>query len=102
MSIYFQFIISLFAIIPLFIPLQIEYIDALDFDNDSEESISPYINTIKNENYKKQKINFANTIETSSEIETTKNNISDKSIIKQEKNALNKNFAIYDEGLGIK
>ena len=78
MSIYFQFIISLFAIIPLFIPLfiplQIEYIDALDFDNDSEESISPYINTIKNENYKKQKINFANTIETSSELEATKKN----------------------------
>jgi hypothetical protein len=104
MSIYFQFIISLFAIIPLFIPLQIEYIDALDFDNDSlEEGISPYINTIKNENYKKQKINFANTIETSSELETTKNNnISDKSIIKQEKNTLNENFTIYDEGLGIK
>jgi len=40
MNIHFQFIISLVAIIPLFIPFQVEYIDALDFDNDSlEQSI---------------------------------------------------------------
>ena len=56
--------------ISLFIPFQVEYIDALDFDNDSvEQNILPYLNTIKNENYKKQKIDFANTIENNAEIE---------------------------------
>lgn len=70
MNTQFQFIISLFAIVPLFIPLQVKYIDALDFDNDSlEQSISPYLNTIKDENYKKQKINFANIIENNAEIQ---------------------------------
>ena len=53
-NIHFQFIASLFAMIPLFIPFQVEHIDALDFDNDSvEQNILPYLNTIKNENYKK-------------------------------------------------
>jgi hypothetical protein len=70
LNIHFQFIASLFAMIPLFIPFQVEYIDALDFDNDSvEQNILPYLNTIKNENYKKQKIDFANTIENNAEIE---------------------------------
>jgi hypothetical protein len=113
MNIHFKFVISFFAIIPLFVPFQIEYIDALDFDNDSlEESFLPYINTIKNDNYKKQKINIADIIEMStekekrSEIETTtkedNDNISDQSAIKQvEENTLNENFTIYD-GLGIK
>ncbi len=49
--------------IPLFIPFQVEYIDALDFDNDSvEQNILPYLHTIKNDNYKKHKIDFVNTV----------------------------------------
>ena len=53
MSMNSQFIISIIAIIPLFIPLQVEYIDALDFDNDSlEQSISPYLRFIKFKSFK--------------------------------------------------
>ena len=110
MNIHFQFIISLFAIVPLFIPLHVEYIDALDFDNDSlEQSISPYINTIKNENYKKQKINFSNILENNVEIEYTSkielkednDNNSNKSTIKQENDTLIEKLSSY-ESLGIK
>jgi hypothetical protein len=112
MNIHFKFAISLFALIPLFSPSQIEYIDALDFDNDSlEQNLLPYINTLKNENYKKQKINFANTIDTNAEIEyisktaTTKedNGNLDQSTTKkqEEKNIVSENISVY-EGLGIK
>ena len=59
MNIRFQFIASFFAMIPLFIPFQVEYIDALNFDNDFvEQNILPYLNIIKNENYKKTKNRF--------------------------------------------
>src|ERR671921_1954335 len=104
MSISFQFIISLFAIIPLFIPFQVKYIDALDFDAILlEQSISPYINTIKNENYKQQKINFANIMESNVEIEykskieakEDKDN-SNKSTIKQENDTLIEKLSSYE------
>jgi hypothetical protein len=102
--------------IPLFIPFQVEYIDALDFDNDSvEQNILPYLNTIKNDNYKKQKIDFVNTVINNAEIEqvqreieskqedSSKNN-SDKSTKKQENDTLDEIITSYynDEGLGIK
>jgi hypothetical protein len=113
MNIHFQFIASLFAMIPLFIPFQVEYIDALDFDNDSvEQNILPYLNTIKNENYKKQKIDFANTIENNAEIEhiskivvkTNDENDKDNSDKSTEKDTLNEIITSYynDKGIGIK
>ncbi len=37
MNIHFRFVIPLLVIIPLFVPFQIEYEHALDFDNDSLE-----------------------------------------------------------------
>lgn len=113
MNMYFQFIASLFAMIPLFIPFQVEYIDALDFDNDSvEQNILPYLNTIKNENYKKQKIDFANTIENNAEIEhiskivVDTNNEDDKD--NSDKSTKNDTLAeiitnyYNDKGIGIK
>ena len=117
MNIHFQFIASLFAMIPLFIPFQVEYIDALDFDNDSvEQNILPYLNTIKNENHKKQKIDFANTIENNAEIEHISkivqktndedgNDYLDKSTEKQENDTLDEiitSYYNYHEGIGIK
>lgn len=56
MNIHFQFLVFLFAIASLFIPFQVEHLDALNFDNDSiEQNILPYSNTINNENYKNKK-----------------------------------------------
>lgn len=112
-NIHFQFIASLFAMIPLFIPFQVEYIDALDFDNDSvEQNILPYLNTIKNENYKKQKIDFANTIENNAEIEhisktvvkTNDENDKDNSDKSTENDTLAEIITSYynDKGVGIK
>jgi hypothetical protein len=100
--------------IPLFIPFQVEYIDALDFDNDSvEQNILPYLHTIKNDNYKKHKIDFVNTvinnagiehvqteIESKQEDSSSKNN-SDKSTKKDTLDKIITNYS-NNEGIGIK